>query len=450
VKVRKYQASTLAEAMALVKREMGQEAIILQTKRVKPGGLMGLFTQGVIEVTAAVDDEEEPRLPTPVARTTGAQPREKAKTPRTAGTTGTAGGSKASRATGKARTAGSSKAEAGGRKRKAAGMTTAVPPAASAGPGTADQEVPSVVGSLAVAEHDPAREASALEHELAKMKDILATMLRQMEQPTTPSDFPDQVKAVHDSLLAQEVNPRLAHEVALRLAQPGLAADLGEDLQGRLAGIIREMAGEPRPIDLRGGRRVVAFLGPTGVGKTTTIAKLAANFALLEKKDVALVTCDTYRIAAVEQLKTYGQIIGVPVEVVFSPQELREAILRQAKRDLILIDTAGRSHRNVMQMSELKGFLQAARPDETYLVVSATTKYRDAMEIVKNYGFAGFDRLLFTKLDETSTYGLILNLAAATQKGLSYFTTGQSVPEDIEPAGLPKLARLLIRGSDNG
>lgn len=430
MKVRKYQANTLAEAMALVKREMGQEAIILQTKRVKPGGLMGLFSQGVVEVTAAIDDELEARTSAPAARAPQAQP--KAKPP-------------------KAPQAAKAAKPKGSRKKKAApAAASAAVPAAPARSRSTEAGVPAVVGSLAVAEHDPANEASALEHELAKMKDILATMLRQMEQPAAAPDFPERIKALHDALLAQEVNPRLAHEVALRLSQPGAAGEPGEDLQARLTGILREMAGEPRPIDLRGGRRVVALLGPTGVGKTTTIAKLAANFALLEKKDVALITCDTYRIAAVEQLKTYGQIIGVPVEVVFSPQELKEAILRQAKRDLILIDTAGRSHRNVMQMSELKGFLQAARPDETYLVVSATTKYRDAMDIVKNYGFAGFDRLLFTKLDETSTYGIILDLAAATQKGVSYFTTGQSVPEDIELASLTKLARLLTRGSDNG
>ncbi|MHB0886710.1 MAG: flagellar biosynthesis protein FlhF [Bacillota bacterium] len=421
MKVRKYQANTLAEAMALVKREMGQEAIILQTKRVKPGGLMGLFTQGVVEVTAAIDDEIETRPVAPVAtaRVGKAPAPPKAKSTR-----------------------GTRSSSAGGRKKRPAPEAVPTAPAEL-------EAAPAVVGSLAVAEHDPAREASALETELAKMKDILATMLRQMEPPTTAQDLPERVKALHDTLLAQDVNPRLAHEVALRLSQPGLTGPAG-DLQSQLAEGIREMTGEPRPVDFRGGRRVVAFLGPTGVGKTTTIAKLAANFSLLERKNVALITCDTYRIAAVEQLKTYGQIIGVPVEVVFSPQELKEAILRHAKRDVILIDTAGRSHRNVMQMSELKGFLQAARPDETFLVLSATTKYRDAMDIVKNYGFAGFDRLLFTKLDETSTYGIILNLAAATQKGLSYFTTGQSVPEDIELADLPKLARLLTRGSDNG
>ncbi len=440
MKVRKYQANTLAEAMALVKREMGQEAIILQTKRVKPGGLMGLFTQGVVEVTAAIDDEIETRPVAPVGKAPAQSRAKSTRAPRSS----PAGGRK-KKAVPKAATAAPAQLQGPSQ------APIQVPaPVAAASPATAAAAAPAVVGSLAVAEHDPAHEASALENELAKMKDILATMLRQMEPPAAAQDLPGRVKALHDTLLSQDVNPRLAHEVALRLSQPGLTGAAGDDPQGQLAECIREMTGEPRPIDFRGGRRVVAFLGPTGVGKTTTIAKLAANFSLLERKDVALITCDTYRIAAVEQLKTYGQIIGVPVDVVFSPQELKEAILRHAKRDVILIDTAGRSHRNVMQMSELKGFLQAARPDETFLVLSATTKYRDAMDIVKNYGFAGFDRLLFTKLDETSTYGIILNLAAATQKGLSYFTTGQSVPEDIELANLPKLARLLTRGSDNG
>jgi len=204
---------------------------------------------------------------------------------------------------------------------------------------------------------------------------------------------------------------------------------------------------KPKPIIIHKKRKqqVLALVGPTGVGKTTTIAKLAANFALNNQKSIALITSDTYRIAAVEQLKTVGDIIGIPVEVVFTPQNMKNSIINHSDKDLIFIDTAGRSHKHALQMGELKGFLDAAEPDEIFLVLSATTKYKDMLEIVVKYEKLNFNRIIFTKLDETSTYGPILNVIQKTKKYLSYVTTGQSVPDDIEIADQDKIAQLILR-----
>ncbi len=192
------------------------------------------------------------------------------------------------------------------------------------------------------------------------------------------------------------------------------------------------------------GPKVIAMVGPTGVGKTTTIAKLAAVYALSRKKRVALITADTYRIAAIEQLRTYSDIIGVPLTVVYSPEEVQLAIQEHRDADLILLDTAGRNPRNPARMLELRGVIRAAQPNEVHLVISATTKNRDAIEIVDRFEQVRFDRLLITKLDESSTYGMILNALVRAQRPLSYVGTGQDVPEDLEYASASKLAHMIV------
>lgn len=187
---------------------------------------------------------------------------------------------------------------------------------------------------------------------------------------------------------------------------------------------------------------ILAFIGPTGVGKTTTIAKLAANFALYHGLKIALITIDTYRIGAVAQLKTYGDIIGVTVEAVMTPHELRETVKNHKHCDLILVDTAGRSSKNSEQIAELKTFLDAIRPLEIYLVLDVNTKNKDLISIVEKYSVLKYSKLVFTKADETYSLGSILNVVDATELPVAYVTNGQNVPDDIipgEPAGLAKL-----------
>lgn len=192
-----------------------------------------------------------------------------------------------------------------------------------------------------------------------------------------------------------------------------------------------------------GALKTVALVGPTGVGKTTTIAKLAAQFALLERKKTALLTIDVYRIAAIEQLKTYGQIMGVPVFAAHEASEIADVLERCRDYDLLLVDTAGRSQLNGAQVMELKPFLDALQC-ETHLVLSASTKEEDLLESARRFSATRVDRLLFTKLDETSSYGSLLNVADKTGAPLSYLTMGQRVPEDIEVAhGMAIAGRIL-------
>lgn len=190
--------------------------------------------------------------------------------------------------------------------------------------------------------------------------------------------------------------------------------------------------------------RVHVFIGPTGVGKTTTIAKLAAIKALSNNKKIGLITIDTYRIGAVEQLKIYADILGLPFEVINSISDVDKCFENLKDCDMIFVDTTGRSIKNVMQLSELKMYIDKIAPDNIYLVVSMTTKYNDLMQILHGFSTMNYDSIILTKLDETTTYGSILNIACNATAPISYITIGQNVPDDIAEATKERLLDLVI------
>jgi len=196
-------------------------------------------------------------------------------------------------------------------------------------------------------------------------------------------------------------------------------------------------------------QRIVAFVGPTGVGKTTTLAKLAAYYALQEKNRVALITLDNYRIGAVDQFKIYAKIIGAPMEIATNVRELKNALKRFKEKDLILIDTAGISRKNDCQFNETAAFLAKIRDVETHLLLSATTKDIELDDILKRFSPIKLKGLIFTKLDESTTYGNILNQLCRTKIPVTYFTNGQQIPEDIEKASLDQLLNLITEQKDN-
>ena len=209
--------------------------------------------------------------------------------------------------------------------------------------------------------------------------------------------------------------------------------------------------GEVAPVkEAKNGGKIIFFIGPTGVGKTTTVAKIASKLRLEEKKRVALLTTDTYRIAATEQLRTYAEILDVPFQVIYSGEELLEAQETYKDYDFILVDTAGHSPTNEEQHADLKHFVNSVDEKmtrELYLVMSATTKYKDLLRIVDSYeDMKGF-RLIFTKLDETSELGNLLNIKMYTKAKLSYVTYGQNVPEDIQVFDAQSTVKKLLGGN---
>jgi flagellar biosynthesis protein FlhF len=285
---------------------------------------------------------------------------------------------------------------------------------------------------------------SSLGEEIRELKKMIEPLIRRNRIPQTSSLG---LLTLHQQMLAQGVEEGIALELigeVNRIVRSKKIPENGE-LKSCLIHILEKLVITAGPIKFEQGiQKIVAFVGPTGVGKTTTIAKLAAEEVLQKKRRVALISLDTYRIAAIEQLRIYAKIIGIPIEVASTPKELETHLKKLRDRDLILIDTAGRSQRNGYQVNELKSFFDKISPLEIHLVLSNTTKEEDLIETFERFKKIPIHRLIFTKLDESITYGSILNQLLRTKKPLSYFTNGQKVPDDIEIATPEKVVSLIL------
>lgn len=250
--------------------------------------------------------------------------------------------------------------------------------------------------------------------------------------------------------LAQLAASKVSESLARKLAE-NLKARLPEDqlkdrarLRAAVRGLVRESIRCTDGIALRPGRCTrVAFIGPTGVGKTTTIAKLISIYAH-RGHEVAVITNDTYRIAAAEQIRRVAQLVGVPIRVCQRPEEIAKALAEFENRDLVLVDTAGRSQKNAKRLQELKDVLGAVKPDETHLVVSMTTQPETVVDVAERFAPCGYDRLVVTKLDEALKLGVVLDVLSRVPTELSFVTTGQEIPRDIEVADSARLASLIL------
>ncbi|MDI6703094.1 MAG: flagellar biosynthesis protein FlhF [bacterium] len=315
-------------------------------------------------------------------------------------------------------------------------------------PSTSSPEVkPSITSPSKVKGNNPqGDEINEIQRELQEIKQRMEIMFEEMKVGVS-SKYPGKSGELYMRLIQSEVEEGLAEDLIKKIIAESSSKELEDKslLQHNLERCIMDLIEVSGPIKLDSHPKVVILVGPTGVGKTTTLAKLAADFAFEKDCKVALITIDTYRIAAVEQLKTYAEILGVPLHIVFSPQEFGEAIRQLENFDLILVDTAGRSQRNHQQMQELKIFIENCGFElESILLLSATTKYKEMLDITESFKKVSFNKILFTKLDETVTFGPILNILTKVPKPLCYVTLGQNVPEDIEVADPKKIARLIL------
>lgn len=293
--------------------------------------------------------------------------------------------------------------------------------------------------------HDSA--PSGLNDELRRLHALVEGLSREGRLDHLLPELPTELVPTYATLVEADVPEALARRL-MRMVAERLEPDevhRPDVVRAALRAAIEPILPIAPPIAARAGaRRVVALVGPTGVGKTTTVAKLAANFKLVQNLSIGLVTVDTYRIAAVEQLRTYAEIIGLPLAVNSDPAGMRAAIDSLGQVDLVLIDTAGRSPRDELKIRELGDFLNEARPDEVHLVLSATSTERSLRAAVDRFGQVQADRLILTKLDEADGLGGVLAVIAQAGLPVSYLTTGQSVPDDIEPANRERLARLIL------
>lgn len=265
-------------------------------------------------------------------------------------------------------------------------------------------------------------------------------------EPFTPAvEFSDRHFEAFSRLLDADIDEATSLALLQQLRELPETGELSDQLVSLIADQLPVSgAMNLEPSRHNGKAHVVALVGPTGVGKTTTLAKLAANFHLREKVRVGLLTVDTYRVAAVEQLKTYAEIIGLPMEVVSTPREMRDAMSRLQHLDLVLLDTAGRSPRDAIKISELKAVLREAHPDEVHLVLSATSSGKNLLATAEQFEAVGITSLLATKLDEATSLGRLVTLARQSRLPLSYLTHGQNVPDDISVAESKSLAQLVL------
>lgn len=302
------------------------------------------------------------------------------------------------------------------------------------------------------------KENNALEEKLDSLQSLLE---QQLQKPESEKEVKEEeevsetemfMKLLHTTMLDNEVNEEYANQVIEeinKINKPNAPFDYA------LANTYQKMIlkfGKPSGIiPSEKGVKVVFFIGPTGVGKTTTIAKIASRFRVDEKRKVALLTADTYRIAAAEQLRTYANILEVPFRVIYTVEEIEQALVDFKDYDYILVDTAGHSHQNEAQKENMSKFIHSVdglAEKEVYLVLSATTKYRDLISIADAYKEIADYKLIFTKLDETTTLGNLLNLKLYTGAPLSYVTCGQNVPDDMEDFNPQKTVKRLLGGKN--
>jgi flagellar biosynthesis protein FlhF len=374
--IKTFRASTMQEALALVRRELGPSAAVLQTREVGTSPLVR-WIPGMrkIEVTASADVNVPSRF-----------------APR---------------------------------------------------PGMPRRETPPVEAPRPAAHSAPEEDVKA---QIEQLQSLVADLCRRT-QSSERKELPDGLFQLYTQLIDAEFTEEAARELMDRVRSEVDPRDLADAhaLRGRVAQLIEQDIAVAGTIQLiPGQRKTVALVGPTGVGKTTTIAKLAANYRLREKRRVGLITVDTYRIAAVEQLRTYADIIDLPMYVASTPREMREAVQQLKGFDLVLMDTAGRSPQDEIKLQELRSFLGEAQADEVLLVLSSLSSASALRRTAEQFSAVGATGLILTKLDEAPGLGNLLPLLKASRLPLSYLTNGQNVPDDIEAAESKRLAKLIL------
>lgn len=400
----------MAECLTQVKTSMGTDAIILHTRTYQSKHWMGLRKKEIVEITAGkgMNIGRRARPGQPELRDKQAP-------------AGNIAGSPAGIYD----------------RRGAAARAPAAQPQSQQAGARSLLETPAATGAAIV----------GLTNEVTTLKQMLKDFMavnRQQHKPNVPEELAEH----YDLLTRNLVSPELAEQI-IRKVQRQVRAELYSQpqvMREKLTDLIESMIPVAGPIARTRTDRphVVALVGPTGVGKTTTLAKLAANLKLRERKKVGLITLDTYRIAAVDQLRRYAEIIGAPLRVVGSTDELREAIAAMSDMEFILIDTAGRSPNDQLKLNELKNVLDVASPDEVHLVLSTTASEACIGLAAGQFNEVRVDRVIFTKLDEAAHLGVLLNVVQKVNKNVSYVTTGQDVPNDIEVGQARRIAQFVL------
>lgn len=441
--VKKFQAPTEMEAIIKAREELGSTAVVLNIKSIKQRGLARLFKKDAVEVTAALEEKDIVdgiNKNKPVFDNNAASGQE-AKPERMINQSMVSGGTSSTI-------------------NLIADDNTAVSSASAI-----EQKLDSLHNLLqnqgnlnsdmsSSGSQGKTVAASAYTKRMSDIKEDISSAAGENKQVKERENANYKfLQLIYKKLIDNEVDSRFADEIIGEIEN---SLKKESNLDSILAAVYQKIIlklGKPKTIEMGDKAKVIFFIGPTGVGKTTTIAKIASSFKIEKEARVAFITADTYRIAAVEQLNTYASIIDCPVSVVYSVEDMNKSLSEYKDYDLILVDTAGRSHKATEQMDELKAFIEevAQRADEfdfeCYLTLSLTTKYKDLKSIADKYDDVDW-AVIFTKLDETCSVGNILNIRMLTDRPLSYTTSGQNVPDDIEVINEQGIARQLLGGGE--
>jgi len=422
MKLKKFEAATEKEAVDKVKKQLGADALIMNIKKVQGRGVFGFLKKPMVQVTAAYDivASEKISYKNPAIEAIMAEAKEETE----------AVGQEIKEA---------KEAPKGANKSKGKGKDTKLDDEMSEN----KKALEKVLTDKKIA--DQQEKIKNLESSLSAM----AKKLQASEYLTDASRVYDNsiLQIFYEALSAQGVLDSIAREIL-----DGVQNSYGNEIldisfvAGKVYARIIEILGYSSPVTAQPDKtKFVFFMGPTGVGKTTTIAKLASKLVLEQNVKVGLITADTYRIAAVEQLKVYAEILSLDIEVAYSVEDFKNSVkIMEASKNVVFIDTAGRSHKNSENLTELKGLINSASESEKFLVLSATTKYEDLISIAGTFEDISDFRMILTKFDETMRFGSILNICYTTKRQISYITTGQNVPDDIEQMKPEKIAKALL------
>lgn len=440
--VKKFQAPTEMEAIIKAREELGSTAVVLNIKSIKQRGLARLFKKDAVEVTAALEEKDivdgiNKNKPVFDNNAAGGQ---EAKPARMINQSMVSGG--ASSTINLVADDNTAVSSASAIEQKLDSLHNLLQ-----NQGSLNSDISSGSKGKTVA-------ASAYTKRMSDIKEDIYSAAGENKQVKERENANYKfLQLIYKKLIDNEVDSRFADEIIGEIEN---SLKKESNLDSILAAVYQKIIlklGKPKTIETGDKAKVIFFIGPTGVGKTTTIAKIASSFKIEKEARVAFITADTYRIAAVEQLNTYASIIDCPVSVVYSVEDMNKSLSEYKDYDLILVDTAGRSHKATEQMDELKTFIEevAQRADEfdfeCYLTLSLTTKYKDLKSIADKYDDVDW-AVIFTKLDETCSVGNILNIRMLTDRPLSYTTSGQNVPDDIEVINEQGVARQLLGGGE--
>lgn len=388
MKMKKYNAPSIAEAMKQIRADLGEDAVILNSKVVVTKKFFGLVKNKSYEVVAGFDQlEKKPSLPS----------------------------------------------------------LQDIPTFA---PNLKEEGVNEVASSVEQPENIPQGGAAVLPEKLIKEIADLKSMMQSMQRMSTQSQYPDEllpfIDFLHEQELGEELITGIGDELFMHYNRNGKHITWSEMQEAAKDYLRKELYDLPIS-GISYEKKYINVLGPTGVGKTTTIAKMAARAVLEKKKKIGFITTDTYRIAAIEQLKTYAALLQAPVEVVYNATDYAEAIKKLSHLDLVFIDTAGRNYKEAKYVEDLKSLIQFGEQVESYLVLSLTSKQKDLELIIEQFTNLQVEKFIFTKLDETNSIGTMFNLMIKYNKGLAYYTNGQEVPEDIEQPDSDNLLELFFK-----